>query len=186
MALLGREDPSVLLMTATIPARRIYTFFLWMFVSITVHNGERETPYHTPIVRVLRVSIRERHNDPLVVIWLAMQILFFNLDPMIDLPGVSREGRGRFICTVAICEQSVPSIARFERLDTSTYVFRLIQRAFKAFFLPVCIRGDSNVMIEALEPLTVLKTAHVPYWRALKLSTTDLEIYNGDSKVLMV
>lgn len=162
MALLGSEDPSVLLMTATIPARRMYTFFLWMFVSINVHNGERENPYHTPIVRVLRVSIWEGHNDPLVVIWLAMQILLFNLDTMIDFPGVSREGRGRFNCTVAICEQSVPSIARFGRLDTSTYVVRLIQRAFKAFVLPVCTQGDCNVMIEALEPLTVLKTAHVP------------------------
>ena len=38
-------------------------------------------------------------------------------------------------------------------------------------------------MIEALEPLVTLRTSHgIPQWRALKLSTMELELYNGDPK----
>ena len=34
-------------------------------------------------------------------------------------------------------------------------------------------------MIEALEPLTVFRRAHIDQWRGLKLLTMHLEIYNG-------
>ena len=41
-------------------------------------------------------------------------------------------------------------------------------------------------MIKALKPLIVLRTSHgndgIAQWRALKLSTTELERYNGDPK----
>ncbi len=37
-------------------------------------------------------------------------------------------------------------------------------------------------MVKALEPLSRFRMAHVPQWRALKLSAPDLDIYDGDSK----
>lgn len=37
-------------------------------------------------------------------------------------------------------------------------------------------------MIEALKPVTIFGTTHVPQWRALTLLTTKFGIYNGDSR----
>ena len=38
MALLGREDPSALLKVATMPATRMYIFFLWKVLSIEIRG----------------------------------------------------------------------------------------------------------------------------------------------------
>ena len=65
MALLGREDPNVLLMVATVPATSTYIFFFCKVVSTKAHHGEWQSPYHMPIVRILWVSVREGHKNPL-------------------------------------------------------------------------------------------------------------------------
>lgn len=124
-------------------------------------GGKR--PYHRPIVRILRVSIREGHNDPLFVIWLAMYVLLLDLDTVINFPGVFRGRRGRFMCAVTICGRSVSNVfLDLGVFRTWTYAVRLIQSALRALVLHMYVRGDCNVMIKALEPLTVFRTAHVP------------------------
>ena len=65
---------------------------------------------------------------------------------------------------------------------TWTYIAELIQRGLQALMLHMCVRGDCNLILEALKPLNVFRRAHVPQRRALKLLTRDFEIYNGDSK----
>ena len=64
-----------------------------------------KSPYHTPIVRILRVSIREGHNDPFFVIWLAICVPLFNLDAVIGFPGVGRGRGARFMYAIAIYKQ---------------------------------------------------------------------------------
>ena len=49
-----------------------------------------KSPYHTPIVRILWVAIREGHNYPLFLTWEAMSFLSSNLDTAFELPGVFR------------------------------------------------------------------------------------------------
>ena len=65
---------------------------------------------------------------------------------------------------------------------TWAYVIGLIRRTFQALVLHMCVRGDCSFMIEPLDPLTDLRTAHFPQWHALKLLAMDVEVYSGDSE----
>ena len=84
MALLGKDDPKVLLMTATIPVKSMYIFLLWKFLLILLRIIGGKCPYRTPIVGVLWISVREGYNNPPFVLWPASHILLLMLDAIIN------------------------------------------------------------------------------------------------------
>ena len=94
MALLGKDDPRVLLITATMPVHSIYTFLLWKLLLILFWIDSGKNPYQTPIVGILWISVREGHNDPPFVLPPASHILVLNFDAIIDLTCVPRRRLG--------------------------------------------------------------------------------------------
>ena len=65
-----------------------------------------KSPYHTPVVWILGVAIREGHNYPLFLTWVALSFLSFNLNAVFELAGVFRGRYEGFMSAIAICEQS--------------------------------------------------------------------------------
>lgn len=64
---------------------------------------------------------------------------------------------------------------------TWTYLLKSAQRAFQASSFRICVLEGCNVMIEALESLTVSRPTHIGQRHALKLLTTEIDVYNGVS-----
>ena len=104
MALLGKEDPRVLFMTAAMPASRIYAFFLYDANQQSLRVVCGKNPYHTPVVRILGVAVREGYNYPLLLTWVALSFLSSNLDTVFELAGVFRGRCEGFMSAIAICE----------------------------------------------------------------------------------
>lgn len=83
---------------------------------------------------------------------------------------------------IAICGSQSQLLLGLEIHRTWTYAVRLCHSAFQDMVLHMCVRGDCNVMVEALEPVTVFGMAHVFQWRSLKLLNTDFEKSKGVSR----
>ena len=113
MALLGRDDPRVLLMTATMPVNSMYIFLLWKLLLILFRMIGGKSPHRTPIVGILWISVGKGHNDPPFVLRPASHILLLNLDAIIVFTCISRRRLGRFRCAIAICGESVSTIPIF-------------------------------------------------------------------------
>ena len=79
MALLGKDDPRVLLMTATMPVNSMYIFLLWKPLLTLFRMIGGKNPYQTPIVGVVWIAVREGHNDPPFVLRPASHILLIIL-----------------------------------------------------------------------------------------------------------
>lgn len=88
---------------------------------------------------------------------------------------------GSWVQLASVDCQSQP-LLDLDVFHTWTNLVLIIQKAFQFLILRVCIQGDCSVMIEALKPVTIFGTTHVPQWRALTLLTTKFGIYNGDSR----
>ena len=71
-----------------------------------------KSPYHTPVVRILGVAIREGHNYPLFLTWVALSFHSSNLDTAFELPGVFRGRCEGIMSAIAICEQSVSIVSK--------------------------------------------------------------------------
>ena len=70
------------------------------------------SPYHTPVVRILGVAIREGHNYPLLLTWVAQSFLSINLNTVFELPSVFRGRYEGYMSAIAICEQSVSIVSK--------------------------------------------------------------------------
>ena len=66
-----------------------------------------KNPYHMPIVRILRVSVRKGQNNPLCMFCLAVYVLFFSLDTVIKITSAVCGKCTSIKRVVAICKQSV-------------------------------------------------------------------------------
>ena len=84
MALLGKDDPRVLLMTATMPVNSMYIFLLWKLLLTLFRIIGGKNPYQTPIVGIVWISVREGHSDPPFVLRPASPILYLILDAIIN------------------------------------------------------------------------------------------------------
>ena len=90
MALLGKDDPRVLLMTATIPVNSMYIFLLCKLLLNLFKILGGKNPYQTPIVGIVWISVREGHNDPPFVLRPASHILLIILDAIINFTACRR------------------------------------------------------------------------------------------------
>ena len=88
MALLGKDDPRVLLMTATMPVNSMYIFLLWMLLLTLFRMIGGKNLYQTPIIGIVRISVREGHNDPPLALRPAGHILLIILDRLIVLDAI--------------------------------------------------------------------------------------------------
>ena len=76
-----------------------------------------KSPYHAPVVRILGVAVREGHNYPLFLTWIALSFLSFGLDSVFELSGVFCGHCEGFMSAVAICEQSISVVSKSGRLS---------------------------------------------------------------------